>query len=183
MPRIQPVNPDKATDKQKALLAGVQQKLGATPNILATMAQSPAALEAYLSFGAAMSGASIGGKVREQIALAVAGVNGCGYCAAAHTALGVSLGLEKDEAQRNLFGNASDPKVQAALDFSRRIVETRGWVEDADIDAVRKAGYADAEVTEIIAVVAINTFTNYFNHIVQTEIDFPKVKSPEPAFA
>lgn len=183
MPRLQPVSDSTANEKQKALLGGVQKKLGVTPNMLRTMAQSPAVLESYLNFGAALAGASISGKVREQIALAVAGVNGCDYCASAHTAIGAGLGLSKEEAQKNLTGGASDAKVQAAIDFARRIVETRGWVEDADVRAVRAAGYGDPQIAEIIATVAVNIFTNYFNHIAQPEVDFPKVKAPQPAFA
>jgi uncharacterized peroxidase-related enzyme len=183
MPRIQPLNESQANEKQKGLLDAVQKKLGAKPNILTTMAQSPATLQSYLAFGEALGGASISGKLREQIALAVAGANGCDYCASAHTAIGAGLGLAKDEAQKNLTGQASDAKAQAALTFSRRIVETRGWVDDADVEAVRTAGFNDGQITEIIATVSLNIFTNYFNHIAQTAIDFPKVQAPEPAFA
>ena len=63
----------------------------------------------------------------------------------------------------------------AALHFARQLVENRGWVNDEDLNRVRRAGYGDGEIAEIVAVVAWKTFANYFNHVAGTEIDFPEV--------
>ncbi len=183
MPRIKPVDPDQVPAKSKPLLEGVRQKLGITPNLMTTLAHSPAALQAYLGFGQALSGASLPGKLREQIAVAVAGENSCGYCASAHTLLAGKAGVPGDEAARNLRGESSDPRTAAALDFARTIVKKRGHVPDAALRSVRAAGFTEAEVIEIIATVAVNIFTNYFNHVAQTEIDFPVVDVPEPVAA
>ena len=176
MTRINPVEPSTAEGKAKTLLDGVQKALGTTPNLLRTMAQSPAVLEAYLGFGKALGGGSLSAPLREQIALTVAGANSCEYCASAHTAIGKSLGLDQRELGANLNSFSSDPKVEAALHFARRIVDERGWVSDDDVQRVRDAGYTDGEVAEIIATVCLNIFSNYFNHIAQTEVDFPVVK-------
>ena len=70
---------------------------------------------------------------------------------------------------------ASDPKVEAALGFARALVEGRGAVTDADVARVREAGWGGSEVAEIVAHVALNVFTNYFNITAVTEIDFPKI--------
>ncbi len=183
MPRITPVDPSSADPKASELLDGVQKKLGTKPNIMKTMAQSPAVLKSYLAFSEAMGGSSLGGKLGEKIALAVAGANACGYCASAHTAIGSNLGIDEDEAKRNLDGESSDAKTQAALTFARTLVSKRGWASDDDLKAVRDAGYSDGEVLEIVAYVALNTFTNYFNHVADPEIDFPKVEVGDPAFA
>ncbi len=183
MPRLNPVDASQAQGKAKALLDGVQKKLGTTPNLLRTMALSPAVLEAYMNFGQALSGASISPALREQIALAVANVNGCQYCASAHTAIGKNLGVDAIELTANLHGSSNDPKVERALQFARSIVSKQGWVNDAEVQQVRDAGYTDAEIAEIIATVAVNIFTNYFNHIAQTEIDFPKVDVGQPVTA
>ena len=183
MPRLHPIDPAQAEGKAKTLLDGVQKKLGTTPNLLRTMALSPAVLEAYLSFGQALSGASISAALREQIALVVANTNGCQYCASAHTAIGKNLGLDTVELTANLEGSSSDPKVEAALQFAQNIVAKRGWVNDAEVQRVRDAGYTDGEIAEIIAAVAGTIFTNYFNHIAQTEIDFPKVDIGQPVMA
>ncbi len=179
MPRIQPIELDKAQPKAKALLEGVHKSLGITPNGMRTMAQSPATLEAYLGFGKALSGASVSPQLREQIALTVAGENACNYCASAHTALGTKLGVDTDELAANLKGLSRDPKTKAALEFARRIVIERGWVSDDDLRRVREAGYTEGEITEIIAVVSQNIFSTYFNHIADTDVDFPRVEVPE----
>ncbi len=132
-------------------------------------------LDAYLGFGKALSGGKLRASLREQIALAVAGANGCAYCAAAHTALGKMHGLDSPELAANLDGRASDPVVAAALDFALAIVDKRGWVDDADLARVRAAGYGEGEIAEILATVALNLFSTYFNHVAETEVDFPSV--------
>ena len=130
MPRIEPIDPDFAEPKTRSLLDGIQKKLGMTPNLLRTMARSPAALEAYLGFSGALSRGSLSPRLREQIALTVAGANHCGYCASAHTAIGRNLGLADAELTGNLRASSSDLKTRAALEFAQRIVTERGWVSD-----------------------------------------------------
>lgn len=181
MPRINPVTSQNTPAQTQPILEAVKKKLGRVPNLLAAVGHSPAALKAYLDFNQAMSSASLPAAVREQLAVAIAGENSCAYCAAAHTAIGKSVGLDDRELALNLNGQASDEKIQAAVTFARTIVARRGWVADEDLAAVREAGYTDQQIVEIVATVAINTFTNYFNHIASTDIDFPKVLVPEPA--
>ena len=183
MPRIQPIDPALAEGKAKALLDGGHQALGMTPNLMRTMANSPAVLDAYLGFNKALSGGRLSAPLREQIALTVAGANGCEYCTAAHTALGTMLGLDSAELAANLDGQSSDTTTAAALDFALAIVGKRGWVDDDDLARVRAAGYGEDEVAEIVAAVAYNTFSNYFNHVAQTEVDFPAVARATQAAA
>ena len=175
MPHFTPIDPDNAEGKAKALLDGVQKTLGMTPNIMRTMATSPAVLDAYLGFGKALSGGSVDARLREQIHLAVSNANGCRYCTSAHTAIGKMLGLDAVELGRNQRGYSSDARVRAALEFSLAIVDKRGWASDDDLTRVRAAGYGDAEIAEFVAIVAYNTFSNYFNHIAETAVDFPPV--------
>jgi len=183
MPRFSNVDPASANDRARKLLDGVRKSLGTTPNMMATMAQAPAVLDMYLSATAKLGTGSLDAGLREQIALAVAGANTCGYCASAHTALGKGAGVGDDELTRNLDGKSNDARTQAALTFAQRIVAARGLVSDGDVKAVRDAGYSDAEIIEIVANVTHNIFTNYFNHIAQPEIDFPVVEVGEPATA
>ncbi len=179
MARITPLTKDQVSGKAAEQWDAVQQKIGKVPNLLATLARSPGALGMYLNNGAALDNASISPALREQIALVVAGVNRCGYCASAHTAIGKMVGVDEGELGKNLRGESGDAKVQAALDFSKVIVEKRGFASDADVQAVRDAGYSEGEILEIVATVVANLFTNYMNHVIETEIDFPKVELPE----
>lgn len=178
MPRIAPATIETAPDNAKPLMEAVQKKFGGIPNILATMGHSAAVLGSYLQLGEQLSHSSLSPALREQLALAIAGKNQCGYCASAHTAIGAGLKLEADEMTQNLSGQATDAKTQAAIDFVVKLVEQRGHVSDADVQAVKDAGYSDAQVLEMVVVVTMNIFTNYFNHVVDTEIDFPNVELP-----
>lgn len=183
MARFTPIDPAQAEGKAKTLLDGVTKSLGMTPNMMATMAHSPAVLGAYLGFGQTLGSAKLSGALREQIALAVAGANACEYCASAHTLLGKGAGVGEDELARNLASESTDPRTQAALTFAKSVVTKRGFVSDAEVQNVRDAGFGDDEVLEIIATVALNIFTNYFNHVTQVENDFPKVEVGEPVTA
>jgi uncharacterized peroxidase-related enzyme len=175
MSRLNPIDPQAASGKTRELLGAVEKALGLTPNMMRVMANSPAVLEAYLNFSGALSRGRLSARLREQLALAVAQANACDYCLSAHTALGKLAGLNEAEISASRQSQAGDDKTAAALRFARRIVESRGELSDAEVSAVRQAGYEDAEIAELIANVSLNIFTNYFNHIAGTVIDFPKV--------
>lgn len=177
MARIQP-NSNPAPEAQ-AQLDGLKEKLGSVPNIFGTFANSPAVLDFYMQGSGALGNTSLSAALRESIALTVAGANACDYCASAHTVIGKGAGLSDDEAGQNLHGKSADAKTQAALDFAALLVEQRGNVNDNDVQAVRDAGYTDGEVLEIVAVVAFNIFTNYFNHVADTDVDFPLVSTSD----
>lgn len=174
MPRIEPVQVSQADGKSKQLLEGVQRSLGMVPNLLKTLAHSPTALNAYISINQALSQA-LTAPLREQIALTVAGANKCNYCASAHAVLGAKAGVDEDEMIANLQGDSNDDKTRAALRFVREVIKERGWVSDDELANVRAAGYSDAEIAEIVAVTAVNIFTNYFNHVALTAVDFPLI--------
>jgi AhpD family alkylhydroperoxidase len=169
MARIRPIQASKADTRTAQLLQSVEKKMGTVPNLVATMANSPAVAQAYLSFAQALAGGSLPGRLREQIALTVGQANECDYCIAAHSYLGEEEVLD---ARR---GTANDDKAAVALSFARRIVDNRGLVSDDHLEEVRRAGYTNGEIAEIVANVALNIFTNYFNHVAGTEIDFPAV--------
>jgi uncharacterized peroxidase-related enzyme len=145
------------------------------------MAQAPAVLDGYLAFSGAVGKGKLSPQLREQIALVAAGANACDYCASAHAALGKMAGLGDDEIKRSLRGDASEPKARAAVTFAKKLIIYRGAVDDADVAAVKAAGFSDEEVIEIVGNVALNLFTNYFNHVAATDIDFPRVETRRAA--
>jgi uncharacterized peroxidase-related enzyme len=181
MSRITALNPTDAPAASQPMLAAVKAKLGMVPNLFKTFAHSPAVLQFYLSGSEALASTKISAALREQIALVTAGENDCNYCASAHTLMGKGAGVAIDELAANLRGRSSDAKTQAALKFARVVVADRGRVSNAELAQVRAAGFGDAEITEIVATVAANIFTNYFNHIADTEVDFPLVRASAPA--
>jgi uncharacterized peroxidase-related enzyme len=179
MSTFRSIPPTEATGLNKQLFDGLHSKLGMVPNLAQQLANAPAALRAYLGFGAALSEGKLTGKQREQIAVAVANVNHCDYCLSAHNALGSLQGLTKPELEATQFGESTDSKDAAILSFAVKVVVHRGHLPAQEVETLRGAGVTDQEIVEVIATVAVNIFTNYFNHIAGTEIDFPVVHATE----
>jgi uncharacterized peroxidase-related enzyme len=173
MQRILPLDPAQATGKTKEHLEQIHKKFHRVPNIHATMANAPAVLEAYLAMNAALTHSSLPADLRERLALTVAAANSCDYCLAAHAAGAKALKIDDAEIALAREGKSSNPHYQAALTFARAVVEDIGMVTDDEFAAVKKAGWSDAAVLEITASVAANIFTNYFNHVAGTQVDFP----------
>lgn len=163
-----------APEASKASLEAVNNLLGSVPNLFRIVANSPETLEGYLGLNGALGKGLLDAPTRERIALAVAQVNGCHYCLAAHQYLGANLAkLSAAEIEANRRGSSSDAKAAVAVEFAVKVVKNRGKVSDSDVVAVRAAGYSDAELVEIVGHVALNTLTNYVNEVLGTEVDFP----------
>jgi uncharacterized peroxidase-related enzyme len=175
MTRLQAIQTESATGKAKELLEAVHAKLKITPNMTRVMANSAAVLQGYLSFSGALAGGMLDPKLREEIALEVGEQNACQYCVSAHTFIGKSVGLSDSEIEAAREANSNSAKNSAALRFAKQIVASQGRPSDAEFEAVRKAGFSDGEIAEIIAHVALNVFTNYFNNTAGVEVDFPKI--------
>ena len=176
MTRIPPVNQD-ADSRTRELLEAVEKKMGMVPKMVSTMAQSRVVAQAYLSFSGALAAGSLPAPLREQISLVVGELDQCNYCISAHSFFGSKAGLSENGILDARHGMASDEKTNAALVFARRIVEDRGHVSDEDVEEIRRAGYTDGQIAEIVANVVLNIFTNYFNTVAGTEIDFPVARS------
>jgi uncharacterized peroxidase-related enzyme len=171
-----PASIDASPVASQPLLNAVKAQLGSAPNLFRLVANSPAALEGYLAMSGALGKGSLPAATRERIALAVAEINGCGYCLAAHTYLGTTLAkLDDAEIAANRAGGSMDAKADAAVRFAAKIARVRGHTDEADLQAVRAAGYTDAQIIEIVQHVALNTWTNYINEVAKTDIDFPQV--------
>src|SRR5690348_10036476 len=185
MARLTQISPEAASGRARELLDVVKGKLGLVPNMTRAMANSPAALDGYLQFSGALGKGALPTRVREQIALAVAQANGCDYCLAAHSAVGRMVGLTADQIRDSRLGTAVDPKADALIRFALKVLDARGRVADTDLEEVRRAGFDDAAIAEVVANVALHVFTNYFNRLTGTDLDCPAVPAlgPEPATA
>ncbi len=176
MARLPIINPENSTGKALDLLTAVKKKLGLVPNMTRVMVNSPAVLEAYLQFSGSLENGSLDAKSRERIALETAEANKCEYCLSAHTAIGKMVGLNDTEILDSRRARSTDAKTTAALHFSRLVIEKRGAVSEADVEAARKAGHTNGELAEVVALTVLNIFTNYFNIAFQVDVDFPVVK-------
>jgi uncharacterized peroxidase-related enzyme len=176
MSRIHQIVPESATGKARELLDAVKGKLGLVPNMTRAMANAPAVLEGYLSLSGALGKGALSAKDRERIALAVGQANGCEYCLAAHSTIGKMVGLTADQILDSRRGTSVESKSAAIVQFARQVLDKQGRLSDADLADARIAGLDDAAIAEVVGNVALNIFTNYFNHVAATDIDFPKAE-------
>lgn len=174
MSRIKSMPPEKATGRLKELYNGIQSQLNRVPNIFQHLGNSPVVLEAFLKLNEAAEKTSLSPQLREQIALTIAQSNQCHYCLSAHTVIAKSKGLDEQVITEARQAIAHDPKSQAILRFSKLVVEKRGNVTDQEITALKALGVTDSELVDIMMVIHINMFTNYFNHVTEPNIDFPE---------
>ncbi|RAU23907.1 alkylhydroperoxidase [Paramagnetospirillum kuznetsovii] len=173
-----PATIEDAPAASQPLLRAVKAQLGVVPNLFRLVSNSPAALEGYLGLSGALGKGTLSAQTRERIALAVAEINGCDYCLAAHSYLGKTLAkLDDAEIAANRHGVSTDAKADAAVRFAAKIVHQRGRTDEADLKLVRAAGYDDAQIVEIVLHVALNTWTNYINLVGATDLDFPAAQT------
>jgi len=181
MSRVAIPSLDNAPEASKPVLDAVHKQLGVVPNLFRLIANSPNVLGGYVGFSGALN-KTLDVKTRERIALAVAQVNACDYCLSAHTYLATNLAkMSPEEIALNRKGASGDQKANAAVSFAAKVTQARGHVSDADIAEVRAAGFEDAQIVEIVALVAENCFTNFLNEVAKTDIDFPVVLAAEAA--
>lgn len=183
MSRLKQLAPESTTGAVRQTLDAIGSKLGLVPNLTRALANSPAALNAYAQLSGALARGQLPGKIREQISLTVAQANECDYCLAAHSAIGRRVGLSDEQVHRARLGESDDPPTDAVLRFTRQVVGSQGRVSDEELQAFRDAGYDDGAVAEVVANVALNVLTNYFNNVAHTDIDFPKAAELTEAVA
>ena len=173
MTRIASMDPTTANGRAKELLDLTQAQLGRIPNLYGSMAGSPAALDGYLAFRGALSKGVLSMQMRERIALLTAVINDCGYCVSAHTFRGAKVGLSASELTAAQKSQSEDLKSAAALQFVDTLLQQHGLISDEDFAHIKSHGWSDEEVGEIIAHVALNIFSNYYNHVAMPALDFP----------
>lgn len=173
---IAPIEPETATGKARELLGEVNTSFGLVPNMTKVMANSPALLKGYLALNAAVSTGSVPAAVRERLAIATAQLNACEYCLSAHTYIGEHIAkVSPEELAKARTAMSEDAHVQALLVLSNEIASNAGDVSPEAIDAARAAGVTDAEIGDVVANLALNTLTNYFNVLANVENDWPVV--------
>jgi uncharacterized peroxidase-related enzyme len=145
-------------------------------NFLHLLANSRAALAAYVACVGALAQGQLTPRQRELLALTVSEINGAKYCLSAHYAFARKLGLDDNEIRAARRATSTDLQTQAMLRFAQSVALQRGEISDADFQSLRQAGFADALIAEIVSNIALNIFTNYFNSVARTDIDFPLLK-------
>ncbi|UPK68837.1 carboxymuconolactone decarboxylase family protein [Chitinophaga filiformis] len=173
MSRLMATDPDQATGMTKELFDLVKGRMGMVPNIMSMLANSPAALSAYLGFNAGLRHASIGSELCELIALTVSGENKSAYCISLHSFIGTAMGMDERALKEAQYGVSSDPEINTVLHFVKEVLRSQGAVSDAALQKVKAAGYTEGQIVEIMAQISLSIFTNYVNIVASTDIDYP----------
>jgi len=159
------------TSETTQILEKMKEKMGMVPEGLRLIALSPNVLAGYTSFQSNLAKGKLTDLERRQISLVVTGYNKCSYCQKAYTFMAKKMNISEEEIQKNLKGESNTPEIASLIKFCLTVMNTQGHVTDADIEAIRKAGFDDEKIVEIIANIAIITFTNYFNSVADTKPD------------
>ncbi len=173
MPRLHVIEPSQATEPIKQIYDELTAKMGKVLNIFQGMANSPAALRAYLAMSSALAKGELSLQDREAVYLAVSEYNGCHYCVSAHSVVAKRTGLSDDDVLEAREFRSPDDQRGALLNFVRRVIATKGYVSDDELAAIRSAGYSDGQIAEAIAYIGLATYSNYFNHVHHTQLDVP----------
>lgn len=175
MARTIVLNAEQVPVESRPTLDSFSKGLGFVPNMMASFAQSPIAFNAWATLLGSLSKA-LDVKTRDSIGLAVSEVNGCNYCLSVHSFTAENLAkMSSEEIDLARRGFSNDNKRDAAVQFARKVIKNRGKIQDVDIAAVRDAGYSDANIMEIVALVAMYSLTNFFNNVFEPDLDFPVV--------
>ncbi len=161
-------------ERSAEVLQKTKEKYGFIPNLLGALSEAPAAADAYMAMGEAVGKTSFTGEERHVAWFTINTYHGCDYCMAAHSAMAKGQGISESVIDSARSGNDyEDEKLQALKTFTLAMLDERGWVNEAAIDAFLAAGFTQQNVLELIVIIAHKTLSNYTNHIVHTPLDDP----------
>ena len=177
MSRIEVPSLQAATGATAEVYTQIKKAAGRVPNTFAAIgAYAPEALKAVLTADGVLAAGSLSKADQETIKLLVSSVAGCDYCVAAHNLLGGMTGLSPEALKHIRAGEPTgDPKRDALIHFVKLLAGTSGTIAEAEFAAIKEASFTDQQLVEISLAIATTTFTNVFNRINDTAIDFPAV--------
>lgn len=160
------------SENNQNIFDNLQKGLGFVPNLYAYYAKNETALGDYLTLQNRKS--TLKAKEREVINLVTSQINGCGYCLAAHTALGKINGFTDEQIMELRKGSASfDKQLDALAKFTASTVFNKGKASKETIQAFFDAGYTEANMIDVVMVIGDKIISNYIHNLTGFEIDFP----------
>ena len=163
MPRFATLTPDTAVGASRDLLSELVERHGTVGDMVATMAHSPAVLGGYLQLSKAMRRAKLDRRISELVSIAVQSKQGCGMCLRSHIDAARTLGLTEEAISLAQQGTSEDPSIAAMIQLGVLIYREPASITDARIEELRRFGYSDREIADVVGVVALNILTGAFN--------------------
>lgn len=173
MKRLPAVNRDRANVYTSALFEEIEKSFGMLPNIYTVIGNSSNALASYREFSEAQKYGSFSAREREAVFLSASEENKCGYCIAAHTAIAKSIGFTDEDILKLRTGMYADRKLNTLTNVAKVIIRNKGNVDDSLISVFYEAGFDEKALVDLVALIAVITFSNYIGRLSNPEIDFP----------
>lgn len=163
MPRFSTLTPASAVGASRDLLGELVERHGTVGDMVATMAHSPAVLGGYLQLSKAMRRAKLDRKISELISIAVQSQQGCGMCLRSHIDAARSLGISEDAISLAQLSTSHDPSIASMIQLGVQVYREPASITDAQVEQLRRFGYSDREIADVVGVVALNILTGAFN--------------------
>ena len=146
---------------------------GFLPNLVASLANAPVALETYLTVAEINGRAGLTLAEREAVQITAAAIHGCSFCVAGHTAVALKKAQLAPAVVEALRANApiADARLDAVAAFTRAVIANRGAVADRELEAFRAAGFSDANALEVVLGVSLATLCNFANNLARNELN------------
>jgi uncharacterized peroxidase-related enzyme len=176
MARFNAVSEDQSSGATAEVYASIKQALGKVPNAYATLGTlAPQALKAMLGADRVLATGPLSKPDQETIKLVISELAGCDYCVAAHSMVGKMVGLSPDTLTKIRQGDLTgDAKRDVLVHFVRTLALKPGTLPEDEVQDLQSAGYSGEQIVHIGLAISVITFTNAFNRINDTVVDFPK---------
>lgn len=161
-----------APEAARAALAATRKNFGMIPNLERVMASAPALLTGYSTLWDLFDETSLGPIERQVVYLTANFENDCEYCVPWHSLLAQRAGMESRDLDALRSGaSLPTPKLDALHRFAKALVQERGNIAPAELEAFLEAGYTEVQALEVVLGLAVKVMSNYTNSIAGTPLD------------
>jgi uncharacterized peroxidase-related enzyme len=155
----------KLSPAMAAFFTQSEERLGFVPNVLKAFAFNMVKLEAFVAYrnDLMLGDSGLSRLDREMIATVVSAQNRCFYCITAHGAAVRQLSSDPvlgEMMAMNYRAARLSPRERAMLDFAVKLTAEPWSVEEADREALRRAGFGDRDIWDIAAVAGFFNMSN-----------------------
>jgi len=171
---LEPKTIETANTISSKVLEVSKKRAGMIANMYGTMANNDALLDSYTySYESFRKNSGFTPQEQEVVFLSMNYENGCEYCMAAHSVIADRMSKVPKEVTNAIRNNTEipDEKLKVLSEFSRVMIEKRGYPTEKDIEIFLNAGYTKNHILGVITAAAIKTMSNYTNHIFDIPVD------------
>jgi len=164
---------DTAPEASRPFVEKALANNGFLPNLIGVLANSPQALQTYMTVSGINAETSLTLPEREVVQITAARIHGCDFCIAGHTAIALKKAQLPVETVRAMQQgqDTGDAKLDAVRRFSEAVIATRGGVSDDALAAFKAAGYNDQQALEVVLGISLATLCNFANTLAGNAIN------------